>query len=89
MRGVETPGWRQESQVGPVSGECVPRRPLLVDLREHVGGVLEQHVEDAVRQLHLHKQLVLVVVDPLGLFLVELLDLREGRHRWLVVEGRG
>lgn len=62
--------------VQSASGEGVPRGPLLVDLREDVDGVLQQHVQDAVGQLRLHKELVLVVVDPLGLLVMELLDLR-------------
>lgn len=70
----------QQSRVQTVSGEGVPHGPLVVDLCEDVRGVLQQQVKDAVRQLHLHKQLVLVIVDPLGLLLMELLDLK-GRKR--------
>ncbi|TNN89263.1 hypothetical protein EYF80_000551 [Liparis tanakae] len=47
--------------------------------REHVSSVLQQSVEDAVRQLHLDKQLVLVIVDPLGFLLVEFLNLGDKR----------
>lgn len=72
MRSDRVPG---ETLSRQTSADGVSFVPLVRDQTQSVHGVLQQRVKDAVRQLHLHKQLVLVVVDPLGLFLVEFLDL--------------
>lgn len=48
---------------------------LLIDFIQHADSVLQQSIKDAVCQLHLDKQLVLVVVDPLCLLFMELLNL--------------
>lgn len=47
-----------------------------MDVGENVHGVLQQGVQDPISELHLHKQLVFIVVHPQSLFLMELLHLQ-------------
>lgn len=50
--------------------------PLLKDPREGFCSVLQQSIKDGVSQLHLDRQLVFIVVDPLSFLFLKLLNLK-------------
>lgn len=54
-----------------------------MDECQHIHSVLQQRIKDAVCQLHLDKQLVLIIVDPLSLLFMEFLNLRDKQSQLL------
>lgn len=54
---------------------------FFTDLIQNINSISDQGLKDPISQLHLHTQLILIVVHPLCLLFMELLHLELRKHR--------